>query len=87
MRLDKNQWVFVCDTENAPSETLLQQEHLRTRGLDLMTIDCANAPPNANVVCTQLPALPAFCNLQTRNCYPGVCDTEAHFEDLGEKQQ
>ena len=80
--LDAENWVLVGDTD-IDQYTQPQIETCKKMNLNLKGVILCNDENQKNTnACFQVPAFPAFCNLESKICLSGLRQTEEEIADL-----
>ena len=82
MSFTPEDWVLVCDLE-ADQYSKPQIEKLNELGYEIKgAIQCNDSKYKDSEACKKVPAFPAFCNIKTQICVPGLRETKDLFDDL-----
>jgi hypothetical protein len=85
MAFDASKWILVGDLDIDPY-TKPQIDICKNMNLPLKgAILCSDKDHKDSPACFQVPAFPAFCNVDSKMCISGMRETAEHFEDLQKK--
>lgn len=82
---DASKWVLVGDFEIDPY-TRQQIDICKNLNMPLKgAIICSEQDHKDSPACFQVPAFPAFCNVESQMCISGMREIPEHFKDLQQK--